>query len=450
MRADVQLLSLIAILSVTASAQAGDDSAAERGKHALFQTALNSPAWTMHAYTAALSVSGAARVPDSEYANAFMEHYGLHPAPYANGGYPMGLRAAPGILTKGMATDCLLCHGGSILGRSYVGLGNTSLDIQALFEDLAAADGRSPQLPFTFSNVRGTSEAGAMAVFLLGWREPNLRLRKSSLDLGLRDDLCEDVPAWWLLKKKTTMYYTGSVDTHSVRALMQFMLSPLTLPSTFDRYESTFADIQAYIRTLEPPRYPFPIDRDLAHQGERLFAGYCARCHGTYGRDWTYPNKVVPIDVIGTDPNRYCGISKAFEDYYNSSWFGHEKSNVSANGFAARSTAGYQAPPLDGIWATAPYLHNGSIPTVYHVLNSKARPERYTRSFRTDLQAYDPVRLGWKFESVGTIKDNSLSPYERRKIYDTRLPGRSNGGHTFGDRLTEAERWAVIEYLKTL
>src|SRR5262245_49134433 len=344
MCADRRLLSLVAILSVTANTQAEDNSAAERGKQALFQTAFNSPAWTMHAYTAALSVSGATRVPDSEYAHAFMQHYGLHSAPYPNGGYPMGLRAAPGILTKGIATDCLLCHGGSILGQSYVGLGNTSLDIQALFEDLAAADGRSPQLPFAFSHVRGTSEAGAMAVFLLSWREPNLRLRKSSLDLGLRDDLCEDVPAWWLLKKKKTMYYTGSVDARSVRALMQFMLSPLTLPSTFDRCESTFADIQAYLRTLEPPAYPFPIDRDLAHQGESLFANHCARCHGTYGRNWTYPNKIVPIDVIGTDPNRYYGISKAFEDYYNASWFGNEKSSPLANGFAARSTAGYQAP----------------------------------------------------------------------------------------------------------
>src|SRR5205085_5241239 len=115
------------------------------------------------------------------------------------------LRPSQFLLTRGITTDCLLCHGGSIAGRSYIGLGNSTLDLQALFEDLAAADGRSPKLPFTFSNVRGTSEAGAVAVYLLDWRDPDLGLRREHLQLGLHDDLCEDVPAWWLLTKKKTM-----------------------------------------------------------------------------------------------------------------------------------------------------------------------------------------------------------------------------------------------------
>jgi len=68
-----------------------------------------------------------------------------------------------------------------------------------IFEDLAAADGLPPRTPHVFSNVRGTSEAGGMAVFLFSLREPDLLLRKQRLELNLRDDLCEDVPAWWLL-----------------------------------------------------------------------------------------------------------------------------------------------------------------------------------------------------------------------------------------------------------
>jgi mono/diheme cytochrome c family protein len=447
----MHVLSLFATIVLTSSEiHAGDAQAAERGKQALLGTAFNPPAWSAQAYRHALPANGAPRLGDPQYTAAFMNRYGLHPAPYPNGDYPMGLRSAPGLLTKGMATDCLLCHGGSILGQSYVGLGNASLDIQALFEDLAVADGRSPKLPFAFGNVRGTSEAGAMAVFLLSWREPNLRMRKSSLDLGLRDDLCEDPPAWWLLKKKKTMYHTGGGHARSVRALMQFMLSPLTLPTTFGKYESTFADVQAYILSLEPPKYPFPIDLSLAKQGEQVFAQTCARCHGTYGPNWTYPNKIVPIDVIGTDPNRLGGISREFERYYSQSWFGHEKKGWFADDFPARSAAGYQAPPLDGVWATAPYFHNGSVPTVYDVLHSKARPALYTRSFRTDSTAYDPVKVGWKFEPVPSESSPPLTPYERRKIYDTRLPGRHNSGHTFGDDLSESDRWAVIEYLKTL
>jgi mono/diheme cytochrome c family protein len=426
-----------------------DLQAAERGKQILLGTAFNPPAWSAAAYRSALSERGASKINTTDSTKAFMDRYGLHPAPYSNGEYPMGLRSATGIL-KGVTTDCLLCHGGSILGQSYVGLGNSSLDIQALFEELAVADGRSPQLPFTFSNVRGTNEAGAMAVFLLSWRDPDLRLRKTSLDLGLRDDLCEDVPAWWLLKKKKTMYYTGGSDARSVRALMQFMLGPLTTASAFARHEPSFADIQAYILSLESPKYPFPVDDSLARQGEKIFLSTCARCHGTYGGNWTYPNKIVPLNVIGTDPNRYRGISFAADSHFTRSWFGHEKRGWFADDFAARPATGYQAPPLDGIWATAPYLHNGSVPTVYHVLNSKARPSRYTRTFRTDLDSYDTVKLGWRFETLGSEEKPQLTPYERRKIYDTRLPGRGNSGHTFGDDLTETERWAVIEYLKTL
>src|SRR5437879_6534158 len=279
-----------------------------------------------------------------------------------------------------------------------------------------------------------------MAAYLLGWREPNLTMRTTRLELGLRDDLCEDVPAWWLLKKKKTMYYTGGGNARSVRSLMQFMLSPLTLPSTFHREESTFRDIQAYILSLQPPRYPFAIDRALAQTGEKIFSQTCARCHGTYGEAWTYPNKIVPLEEIGTDPNRYYGISPALGAHYNRSWFGREDPGWLADDCKARTTAGYQAPPLDGIWATAPYFHNGSVPTVYHVLNSKARPKIFTRSYRTDRDAYDAERLGWKIEVLDKPADDKLPAIERRKVYDTSQPGRANTGHTYGDKFSDQDR----------
>ena len=117
--------------------------------------------------------------------------------------------------------------------------------------------------------------------------------------------------------------------------------------------------------------------------------------------------------------------------------------------FPAKEGAGYQAPPLDGLWATAPYFHNGCAPTVYHVLNSKVRPARFTRSYHTAAEDYDPVKLGCKYREVGP-PDPRLPAREQRKVYDTTQPGRGNGGHTFGDDLTEEQRMAVIEYLKTL
>jgi mono/diheme cytochrome c family protein len=444
-------LLLAIVLVFIPGLRTAEPSAVERGRKALLGRAFNPAIWSPEAYSNAWRTWGKqAKQPPRDYSHALRERYGLHPAPYANRKYPMGLREAKGLLRDGITTDCLICHGGSIAGKSYVGLGNASLDIQALFEDLAHADGRGFKTPFTFCNVRGTSEAASMAVFLLSLRTPDLRMRTSPVDLGLKDDMCEDVPAWWLLKKKKTMYYTGTSHARSVRSLMQFMLASLNTPTKIKKAEPAFKDIQTYLLRLEPPKYPFPIDRSLARKGERVFAKTCARCHGTYGEKWTYPNKIIPIDVIGTDRKRFDGLSQKFGEYYNKSWFGREELGLQADSHLVTLPKGYQAPPLDGLWATAPYLHNGSVPTVYHVLNSKDRPQIYTRSFRTGKEDFDQVKLGWRIRVLNRPADPNLPAIERRKIYDTTLPGRGNGGHTFGDRLTEAQRMAVIEYLKTL
>ena len=438
-------------LGMGATLQAEDLSAVSRGRGALLERAYNPVIWSTAAYDNAWRTwSRPAGGKPAAYAEAFRERYGLHPAPYPNDGYAMGLRLTRGLLGSGLTTDCLLCHGGSIAGQSYIGLGNASLDMQALYEEMFAAGGFSARTPFPFTNVRGTVEAGAMAVYLLALREPDLQLRSTPLDLGLRADLCEDVPAWWLLKKKRTMYHTGSSDAHSVRSLMQFMLSPLNSAAAIKKEEAAFADIRAFILSLEPPKYPFPIDFTKARRGETVFRNHCSRCHGSYGPDWTYPNKLVPIDVIGTDRTRFEGFAERAGRHYNRTWFAQEKGGWLADDYPARAIVGYQAPPLDGVWATAPYFHNGSVPTVYHVLNSRTRPKTYTRSFRTDAEAYDPSRLGWKVQVLEPGSAAGETPIERRKVYDTTQAGRGNGGHTFGDDLSEDERMAVIEYLKTL
>jgi len=167
------------------------------------------------------------------------------------------------------------------------------------------------------------------------------------------------------------------------------------------------------------------------------------------GTGGEYPNEIVPLERIGTDPVLANGVRDEMVDHLNRSWLAKQ---IGLDGKPIQFThqAGYQAPPLDGIWATAPYLHNGSLPTVYHVLKSKARPKVHTRSYHTDEEDYDPVKLGWKSTELDSGADPALPAHQRRRIYDTTLPGQANTGHTFGDKLTEAERMAVIEYLKTL
>lgn len=424
---------------------------AERGKRAFETRSFNPPVWREEAWNRLWQQWGEGLTEKpADFDQRVLERYGLHPSPFSNDGLPMGVRKGKLAVMTGMSVDCLVCHGGSIFGTSYVGLGNASLDIHALFEDLNRSAGVGRNLPFTFSNVRGTSEAGGMAVFLLGYRNPDLSLRLRPVDLELYDNLCEDPPAWWALKKKKTMYHTGGADARSVRSLMQFMMSPLNSRAVFEREEATFRDVQAYLLSLQAPKYPLAIDRNLADKGAHVFRKTCVGCHGTYGANGTYPNKIVALDEIGTDPRRYEGITDTFEQYYNRSWFAKEKTGWLQDGYTSKSTRGYQAPPLDGVWATAPYFHNGSAPTVYNVLKSSSRPALFTRSYRTTRDDYDPVKLGWKVKVLDKPPGEDVPAIERRKVYDTTKPGRSNGGHTFGDDLTEDERLAVIEYLKTL
>jgi hypothetical protein len=428
-----------------------DQALAERGRAALLLEGFLKPEWSEAAYRNA-GKQWERPVPDPEkdpvaYAAAFRQHYGLHPAPYPNDGLPMGLRRGlrPGGVKIGLQIDCMLCHGGSIGGQSYVGLGNTQLDLKAVLFELSIADGkRAPFSTFVLNSSRGTNNAGQVAAMLLSLRNPDLTVR--SFPLPLEVNLPEmDTPAWWHLKRKRTMYYDGRTDVRSVRTNMQFMLGEKSL-ADLKALEPAFRDVQAFLRSIEPPKYPFPIDAAKAARGRVVFEANCAKCHGTYGPDGSYPNKIIPLEKIGTDPARSKGLSDRLVAHYNSTWLGAEYP-------VETKRVGYQAPPLDGIWATAPYLHNGSVPTLQTLLDSPSRPSRFTRPPSTDFAHYDTCAVGWKFREVSAEELASTarrSPFQAKFIVDTARFGMGSQGHTFGDHLTNAERAEVIEYLKTL
>jgi mono/diheme cytochrome c family protein len=375
----------------------------------------------------------------------------------------MGLRpTVSGRGVRAVGIDCMLCHSGSLFGKSYVGVPNTSLDLVGLFRDLDRASGAFGIFPYRVSNVRGTTESTATGIFVIALRNPDLGLMLPPANFGgTPDQMCEDAPAWWLLKRKKTMYYNGQIDARAVRPLMMFMLSPAADPAIFRENEATFADIRQFLLTLEPPKYPLPVDSGRAGRGRIVFEENCARCHGTYGRPTAgapgvacaddgddYPNRIIPLEKIGTDPSLVRGLTPAIEEHFRRSWFTREK-GPDGMPFPLHYNGGYQAPPLDGVWATAPYLHNGSVPTLYHLLKSDTRPKLYTRSYGTGADDYDAERAGWKVTELPAVP-KGLTAEEARRIYDTSRPGRSNAGHTFGDALSEEQRRAVIEYLKTL
>jgi mono/diheme cytochrome c family protein len=429
------------------SSETGGRTAAERGREIVLRQPLNPGFWSLQAYEDAWKRWGVAEKP-ADYGRAFRERYGLHAAPYDNRGLPLGLMQSNRLLQKGIVNNCLLCHAGSIAGRTYIGLGNASLDFQALFDELSEADGIKIELPFQFSYVRGTIDPVSPVAFLMRFRDADLNLRKP-IGLTYFKDVCSDPPAWWLIKRKKTRDWTGGIDARSTRVDLVNLLSPLHSGEHIKKQEAVFADILAFLHNIESPKYPFAIDAELAERGHTVFDRHCAKCHGTYGPDGAYPNRIVSIEKLGTDPVLAEAVSEKNMEHFNKSWLAQQ---VGPDGERFRVTEhhGYQAPPLDGIWATAPYFHNASVPTVYHVLNSKARPKIYTRSFRTAEVEYDPVKLGWKIQELAKSPDPTLPADERRKVYDTTQRGRRNSGHLYGDKLTEEERLAVIEYLKTL
>src|SRR6185437_13855497 len=178
-----------------------------------------------------------------------------------------------------------------------------------------------------------------------------------------------------------------------------------------------------------------------ASRGEKFFVESCSRCHGTYGSGGSYPEKTVPIDEVDTDRARFEAIAPEWRREYGKSWFGHYGEKP-----LHAKPAGYVAPPLDGIWASAPYLHNGAVPTLWHVLHPAARPAIWKRT----EDGYDRERVGLEVATYDRYPDGVRSAAARRRIFDTRLFGKSAAGHSFPDELSEAEKRAVLEYLKTL
>ena len=194
---------------------------------------------------------------------------------------------------------------------------------------------------------------------------------------------------------------------------------------------SSLRRVMNYIGTLEAPKYPLPVDTALAGEGAPLYQAHCAECHEAGARR---TGTVIPVDEIGTDRHRLDMWTANAVSAYNAYGEGY---SWKFSGF--RKTAGYTAVPLDGIWLTAPYLHNGSVPSLADLLEPvDARPKMFWRG--DDL--FDAERVG--FVSTGEEAQRVGTPLDVTK------PGNSNAGHTYGTTLSADEKRALLEYLKTL
>jgi mono/diheme cytochrome c family protein len=368
------------------------------------------------------------------------ERYGFSEATWDNRGGPMQLV----VTDKGvMYQNCMLCHGGRLpgTGQSMIGMPNTELDMQTLYDDLTKLTRYKPPFDLTFAFSRGRTNAFVFSIELLRRRNEDLSPRKDPLPMGDYKNSDLDPIPWWHLKKKTAMYVDAGTTGDFARPIMQFTMGE---PSgeKIRSWENDFKDVLAYLKTIQPPKYPYAIDAKLAAEGQQVFSRNCASCHGTYGADGTYPNKVIPIEVVGTDEVRLKGLTKEFRVYFNKTWFAQNSSH------AIEEAKGYVAPPLDGVWASGPYFHNGAVPTIYGVLTKEARPKYFRRL--GGAKEFDQKNVGLKYETLDAPAPANLAPEARRRVVDTTLQGLGNQGHPFGFKLSEKEKWQVIEYLKTL
>jgi len=354
---------------------------------------------------------------------------------------------------------CLQCHSEVMEGKLYVGLGNSFADFtnigqnakrasmlnmwkttapkkyNAVKDLLQSISIINPQIE---TEVIGVNPADRLAALLVAHRYPQtLRWSDSALLDVPETVIPTDVPAWWLLKKKNAMFYSGLGRGDFSKFLMMSNLLTVSDSSEAHEVDSHFSDVLAYIRSLQPPPYPYPVDKELAEKGKLVFNNTCLGCHGSYGDDGKYPNLLIPGSIVKTDSLLFKANQQGtqFIDWFNKSWFAQ-------GAYPARiaPSDGYVAPPLDGVWITAPYLHNGSVPTIAAVLNSKLRPQYWSRDITN--AKYDYSHLGWVYETHDRP--------DGKKVYNTTLPGYGNYGHYFGDKLSDDERLAVIEYLKTL
>ena len=442
----IRQCAFLCVLALMAGVSAADTTPEERGLWNLQHNPYGAPLLSKKLLESLVKVwepEWKARInggdPDSILKVAF-ERYGFSEATWDNKGAPLQFVSSQ----AGMWTQtCMLCHGGRvpITGESKIGMPNTELDMQTLYSDVLNLTRMKPPFQLTFGMSRGRTNAFIFSLELLRRRNEDLSLRKEPLPMGDYTDFDLDAPPWWYLKKKTALYADAGIKGDFTRSIMQFTMGEPN-GEKIRSWESDFKDILAYLKSIEAPKYPLPIDRKIAAEGERIFNKTCSGCHGSYGADGKYPNKLIPPDVVGTDPLRLTKLTKEFRDYYKKTWFGNEGLH------SFEYAGGYVAPPLTGVWASAPYFHNGSVPTIYGVLTAEARPKYFRRV--GGAKEYDEKNLGLKIETLDAPASKDAPGEARRRIVDTTLPGLSNQGHPFGFKLSEKEKRQVIEYLKTL
>jgi mono/diheme cytochrome c family protein len=337
-------------------------------------------------------------------------------------------------------------------------------------EALAAADEEPP------------SAAGPARLDALG-RGGNSLFAESTGTVGNYKPTTAPVsfPALWDTPYFDWVLYNNSVRQPLARSVVEALgvgapmdLSTLDAPELRHNVQmDNLVDIQLWLQDLKSPKWPEPvlgdIDQDLGDRGAEVYGANCASCHQVIDRDAhdaSCPSRTevvipsYPIEAVGTDPRQAVNFAtreitlgqqnqplgawvKLITDKVVGQYTADPKNAARAElvncdlGNDFQVIEEYRARPLNGIWATAPYLHNGSVPDMVELLKPAAqRPA----TFYVGNWEFDPERLGFEWQSA------FLGAFE----FDTSITGNSNAGHEHGTELSDGDKRALIEYLKTL
>jgi len=269
-------------------------------------------------------------------------------------------------------------------------------------------------------------------------------------------------PFLWGMAEQNWMHYDGNTNSVMQRNMGQAIgvgavYDSTTLISTL--LPQNIYQMELLSRKIESPKWPEELfgklDANLVSRGGEIFQQQCVRCHNAQT-----PDPLVSNDSTKTDPRRLENFAIPMNDGRPfTAWAAHVLDGLAKQAYRVnrvppdsvrimdqtqnkeriiwRTTSMWSTRPLNGMWATAPYLHNNSVPTLYDLLLPAAqRPKKFVVGHRE----YDPVKVGYAATGTGPLK----------YTFDTSNVGNSNAGHEYGTNLSDADRKALLEYLKSL
>ena len=272
-----------------------------------------------------------------------------------------------------------------------------------------------------------------------------------------------DFPSIWLQEKKRGMWlhWDGNNDKLEERNRSAAFGTGANFPN-LDR--KSVARMAIWALTAKPPSFAefFPIDKSRAAEGQEIYKTHCAACHGVSGTDFEgkYVGRTTPIAAIGTDRFRFDNYTYDLMLNQNTLYAGNAEERFQN----FRKSDGYANMPLDGLWLRAPYLHNGSVPSLRDLLKPPGeRPSAFYRGFTV----YDPIDMGfvsrpddisqgtrpllfcYATNAEGLAQCGANAPDNRGTCDAKTCKGNGNLGHDYGTALGAPEKDALIEYLKT-